>query len=55
MLSAIYNQLGNACFYLNRFQKALEYHKKDLEIAEKLRDRCRVLLIIGFQTNQSNI
>ena len=39
VLSAIYNQLGNAYFYVGKFHKALEYHKKDLEIAEKLNDR----------------
>eukprot|EP00045_Choanoeca_perplexa_P006983 m.61343 g.61343 ORF g.61343 m.61343 type:complete len:556 (+) comp13871_c0_seq2:121-1788(+) len=39
VLSAVYNQLGNACFYLNQFEKALEYHKKDLEIAERLNDK----------------
>eukprot|EP00730_Choanoeca_flexa_P019589 TRINITY_DN9578_c0_g1_i3.p1 TRINITY_DN9578_c0_g1~~TRINITY_DN9578_c0_g1_i3.p1 ORF type:complete len:556 (+),score=212.88 TRINITY_DN9578_c0_g1_i3:239-1906(+) len=39
VLSAVYNQLGNACFYLNQYEKALEYHKKDLEIAERLNDK----------------
>lgn len=39
VLSAVYNQLGNACFYIGNFRKALEYHKKDLEIAQKLGDR----------------
>lgn len=39
ILSAIYNQLGNACFYVGKYHKALEYHKKDLEIAEQLGDR----------------
>jgi len=39
MLSAVYNQLGNACFYIHKFNKALEYHKKDLEIAQRLQDR----------------
>eukprot|EP00053_Salpingoeca_punica_P014456 m.131433 g.131433 ORF g.131433 m.131433 type:complete len:614 (-) comp16462_c0_seq3:470-2311(-) len=39
VLSAVFNQLGNACFYVGKFHKALEYHKKDLEIAEKLNDR----------------
>ncbi len=38
-MSAVYNQLGNACFYVGKFHKALEYHKKDLEIAEKIGDR----------------
>ena len=28
MLSAVYNQLGNACFYIHKFHKALEYHKR---------------------------
>ena len=28
VLSAVYNQLGNACFYIGKFHKALEYHKK---------------------------
>jgi G-protein signaling modulator 2 len=39
VLSAIYNQLGNACFYVGKYDKALEYHKKDLDIAEKIGDR----------------
>lgn len=39
ILSAVYNQLGNACFYVGKYHKALEYHKKDLEIAEQLGDR----------------
>ena len=34
----MYNQLGNACFYSGKYNKALEYHKKDLEIAEKMGD-----------------
>ena len=25
VLSAVYNQLGNACFYVGKFHKALEY------------------------------
>lgn len=39
VLSAVYNQLGNAYFYVGKFHKALEYHKKDLETAEKIGDR----------------
>eukprot|EP00041_Stephanoeca_diplocostata_P033781 m.1123738 g.1123738 ORF g.1123738 m.1123738 type:complete len:575 (-) comp24406_c2_seq5:303-2027(-) len=39
VLSAVYNQLGNACFYIGKFHKALEYHKKDLEIAQALGDK----------------
>ncbi|EDQ84438.1 uncharacterized protein MONBRDRAFT_39276 [Monosiga brevicollis MX1] len=39
VLSAVYNQLGNACYYLKRYEKALEYHKKDLEIAERQGDK----------------
>lgn len=39
ILSAIYNQLGNSCFYVGKYHKALEYHKKDLEIAEQLNDK----------------
>ncbi len=39
VLSATYNQLGNCCFYVGKFHKALEYHKKDLEIAEQLKDK----------------
>lgn len=33
VLSAIYIQLGNAYFYLEDFEKALDYHTKDLSIA----------------------
>ncbi len=39
VLAAVYNQLGNACFYAKRFNKALEYHKKDLQLAEKIGDK----------------
>lgn len=33
-LSAIYSQLGNAYFVLRIFDKALEYHRHDLETAK---------------------
>lgn len=32
-LGAIYSQLGNAYFYLQDYDKALEYHKHDLNLA----------------------
>jgi len=32
-LSAIYSQLGNAYFYLQTYDKALEYHTLDLNLA----------------------
>ena len=38
-LSAIYSQLGNAYFYLNNYEKALNYHEMDLSIAKSMRDR----------------
>uniref|UniRef100_A0A0R3RKI6 TPR_REGION domain-containing protein n=1 Tax=Elaeophora elaphi TaxID=1147741 RepID=A0A0R3RKI6_9BILA len=38
-LSAIYSQLGNAYFVLRIFDKALEYHRHDLETAKLLNDR----------------
>jgi G-protein signaling modulator 2 len=38
MLSIIYNQMGNAYFYLQDYQKALECHKKDLDLSEKFED-----------------
>jgi len=28
VLSAVYNQLGNACYYLGRHDTCLEYHQK---------------------------
>ncbi|VDP15540.1 unnamed protein product [Onchocerca flexuosa] len=37
-LSAIYSQLGNAYFVLRIFDKALEYHRHDLETAKLLND-----------------
>jgi G-protein signaling modulator 2 len=38
ILSIIYNQMGNAYFYLQNYTKALECHKKDLSLCEKLDD-----------------
>lgn len=38
ILSVIYNQLGNAYFYLQDYVKALEYHKLDYEVSQKLSD-----------------
>lgn len=37
-LSAIYSQLGNAYFYMEDYQKALEYHKLDVELVHNTRD-----------------
>lgn len=39
-MSIIYNQLGNAYFYLQDYVKALEYHKKDLDLSEQFGDEC---------------
>ena len=33
VLSAIYSQLGNAFFYLQEYDRSLEYHKYDLNLA----------------------
>ncbi|XP_063796227.1 G-protein-signaling modulator 2 isoform X2 [Pseudophryne corroboree] len=38
-LSAIYSQLGNAYFYLQEYNKALEYHHHDLTLARTIGDR----------------
>lgn len=38
-LSAIYSQLGNAYFYLQDYSKAFEYHKLDLQIACRIKDK----------------
>ena len=37
-MSIIFNQMGNAYFYLQDYLKALEYHKKDLELSEEFGD-----------------
>lgn len=37
-LSAIYSQLGNAYFYMEDYQKALEYHNKDVELVHEIGD-----------------
>eukprot|EP00912_Choanoflagellata_sp_UC4_P001219 UC4_evm1s762 len=47
VLSAVYNQLGNACFYTGRFHKALEYHTKDLEVAESVEDKAGMAKAYG--------
>ena len=33
-LSVLYNQMGNAYFYLQDYEKALEYHRHDLNLAK---------------------
>ena len=38
ILSIVYNQMGNAYFYLQNYTRALDCHKKDLELCEKLDD-----------------
>lgn len=38
-LSAIYSQLGNAYFYLQDYSKAFEFHKLDLQIACRIKDK----------------
>lgn len=37
-LSAIYSQLGNAYFYMEDYQKALGYHKLDVELVHNIGD-----------------
>lgn len=37
-LSAIYSQLGNAYFYMEDYQKALEYHKLDVTLVHGIND-----------------
>ena len=37
-MAIIYNQMGNAYFNLQDYMKALEYHKKDLELSEQFGD-----------------
>lgn len=37
-MAIIYNQMGNAYFNLQDYAKALEYHKKDLELSEQFGD-----------------
>lgn len=37
-LSAIYSQLGNAYFSLGDYQRALEYHKQDVELVQRIGD-----------------
>ena len=39
-LSAIYSQLGNAYFYLNNYEKALNFHQLDLAIAKSVSASC---------------
>ena len=37
-IAIIYNQMGNAFFNLQDYTKALEYHKKDLQLSEQFGD-----------------
>jgi G-protein signaling modulator 2 len=37
-MAIIYNQMGNAYFNLQDYSKALEYHKKDLQLSEQFGD-----------------
>ncbi|XP_052396909.1 G-protein-signaling modulator 2-like isoform X1 [Carassius gibelio] len=39
ILSAIYSQLGNACFHLHDYNKALEYHRHDLTLTRSIGDQ----------------
>lgn len=39
LLSAIYNQLGNAYFSLGNYAKAMDYHKLDLTLTRSIHDR----------------
>lgn len=36
LLSAIYSQMGNAHFYLQQYDKALEYHRFDLQLSRQV-------------------
>ena len=38
-LSAVYSQLGNAYFFLQKYEKALEFHRHDLTLTRTLADR----------------
>jgi G-protein signaling modulator 2 len=38
ILSIIHNQMGNAYFYLQNYPKALECHRRDLDLCERLDD-----------------
>lgn len=38
-LSAVYSQLGNAYFFLQEYEKALEFHRHDLTLTRTLVDR----------------
>jgi tetratricopeptide (TPR) repeat protein len=38
-LSAVYSQLGNAYFFLQEYEKALEFHRHDLTLTRTLADR----------------
>lgn len=38
-LSAIYSQLGNAYYYMGDYNKALEYHKLDVELVGSVEDK----------------
>lgn len=37
-VAIVYNQMGNAYFNLQDYAKALEYHKKDLDLSEQFGD-----------------
>lgn len=36
LLSAIYSQMGNAHFYLQQYDRALEYHRFDLQLSRQV-------------------
>ena len=46
-LSAIYSQLGNAYFYLNNYEKALNFHQLDLAIAKSVPSPSPTLMHFG--------
>ena len=51
VLSAIYSQLGNAYFYINNFEKALEFHDYDYKLGKKINDMFKQATALGNLCN----
>ena len=50
-IGIIYNQMGNAYFYLQEYDKALIYHRNDLNVSEKLGDESGKAKACGYIGN----
>ena len=51
ILSAIYSQIGNAHFYLQEYEAALQYHKYDFQLGQQINDHHKQATALGNLCN----